>query len=234
MPCYYKSELRSRAQEYIDALAECGITGAIGRFFQYHVKVALSQDDTPLGHVNVYYSPKKRRFKITTNEVQADADRLIPVLEQCWDGKPAESFELEDADAGDRYHIYVDGSYMHGRVGYGAAIVKNDALVDELSGPVTNTAMHSMRQVGGEIMAVQHALEWCQQHDVADVDIFYDYAGVENWPTKRWQAKNEFTQAYAKYVQECGVRVYWHKVKSHSGDVWNDHADELAKQGTDY
>jgi ribonuclease HI len=65
------------------------------------------------------------------------------------------------------------------------------------------------------------------------VDIFYDYAGVENWATKRWQAKNEFTQAYAAFVRESGIRVYWHKVKSHSGDYWNDRADELAKQGTD-
>ncbi|HCU22567.1 MAG TPA: ribonuclease H, partial [Candidatus Atribacteria bacterium] len=25
---------------------------------------------------------------------------------------------------------------------------------------------------------------------------------------------------------------HWQKVKSHSGDQWNQHADELAKKGT--
>jgi len=233
MPSKFEKPLRSRAEDYIGVLAQSGITGTIGRFFQYHVKIALTHNDTRLGHVNVYYSPKKRRFKIATNEVQVDAERLVPILERCWEGDAAPAFDMQTETDVDRHHIYVDGSYMHGRVGYGAAIVKDDVLVDELSGPITNKAMHSMRQVGGEIMAVQYALEWCRRHDVTDVDVFYDYAGVENWPTKRWQAKNEFTQAYAAFVQECGIRVHWHKVKSHSGDTWNDRADELAKQGTE-
>jgi ribonuclease HI len=229
----YENELRPKAKEYIAILARSGISGTIGRFFQYHVKIAIAQNDIPLGHVNLYYSPKKQSFKIATNEVQVDADRLVPILERCWVGEAAPVFAMQEHTESDRHHIYVDGSFMGGRIGYGAVIVKDGVMVDELSGSVKNKAMHSMRQVGGEIMAVQYALEWCRQHDVAEVDIFYDYAGVENWPTKRWQAKNEFTQAYATFVQESDIRVYWHKVKSHSGDYWNDRADELAKQGTD-
>jgi len=229
----YENQLRPKAEDYIQTLAQSGITGTIGRFFQYHVKIAITQNNTPLGHVNLYYSPKKGSFKIATNEVHVDADTLVSILERCWEGEVAPTFEMMAETPNDRHHIYVDGSFMSGRVGYGAVIVKGDAIFDELSGPVRNTAMHSMRQVGGEIMAVQHALEWCQQHNVTEVDIFYDYAGVENWVTGRWQAKNEFTQAYVAFVQESGIHVYWHKVKSHSGDYWNDRADELAKQGTE-
>lgn len=232
MPHKYEKELRPKAEEYITTLAQSNITGTIGRFFQYHVKIAIAQNGTPLGHINLYYSPKKGSFKIATNEVQVDTDRLVPILEQCWRGEAAPAFEIQETTESDRHHIYVDGSFMGGQVGYGAVIVKNGVMLDELLGSVKNTAMYSMRQVGGEIMAVQYALEWCRQHNVTDVDIFYDYAGVENWATKRWQAKNEFTQAYAAFVQESGIRVYWHKVKSHSGDYWNDRADELAKQGT--
>ena len=80
-------------------------------------------------------------------------------------------------------------------------------------------------------MAVQHGLSWCQEHGVEAVDVFFDYAGIENWATGRWQAKNEFTQVYARFVQMCDIIIRWHKVKSHSGNYWNDRADELAKQG---
>lgn len=232
MASKYKEQLRPKAKDYIQRLGQCGIIGKIDRFFQYHVKIAISQEETLLGNINLYYSPKKQTFKIATNEVLANTSSLIPILERCWRGEDAPVLERDERIMNNGYHLYVDGSFLNDRVGYGGVIVKQDTVVDELCGTVENPAMHSMRQVGGEIMAVQKALEWCRQHDVKDVDIFYDYAGVEHWVTGSWRAKNEFTQAYAAFVRGCGIQIRWHKIKSHSGDRWNDRADELAKEGT--
>jgi ribonuclease HI len=233
MASKYERKLRPKAEHYVEALSQCGICGTIGRFFQYHVKIAISQEHTPLGTVNLYYSPKKQTFKITTNEVLVEPETLVPLLERCWQGESAPIFQLSDNPPSDGYQLYVDGSFLNGRVGYGVVIVKQEIMLDELYGQVKDAAMQSMRQVGGEIMAVQYGLSWCQDHAVEAVGVFYDYVGIENWATGRWQAKNEFTQAYARFVQTCDIVIRWHKVKSHSGDYWNDRADELAKQGTD-
>lgn len=232
MASKYEYQLRCKAKEYIQSLKKCDITGKIDRFYQYHVKIAITQRQTSLGYVNLYYSPKKQTFKIATNEVLVETTTLIPILERCWQDDDAPVFVSEDAVSDDTHHLYVDGSFLDGRAGYGAVIVKQDIMIDELRGTVENADMLSMRQVGGEIMAVQKALEWCQKHAVQTVDIFYDYAGIEHWVTGTWQAKNEFTRAYAGWVNSCGIAIRWHKVKSHSGDRWNDRADELAKQGT--
>ena len=130
-------------------------------------------------------------------------------------------------------HIaYVDGSRMNGRVGFGAVILKDEKILAELSGPVEEQDMCSMGQVGGELQAVYATLEWCSKQKVKQVTIIYDYLGIEKWPTKGWKAKKTSTQAYAAYVNNSGINITWKKVKAHSGDKWNDHADELAKAGT--
>jgi ribonuclease HI len=103
--------------------------------------------------------------------------------------------------------------------------------VAELSGPVEEEGLQGMRQVGGEIHAIYKAMEWCQEHSVEEVEGFYDYAGLEKWATGEWQAKNPATQAYAKFMRECPVSIRWRKVESHTGDRWNDRADQLAKRG---
>jgi len=32
-------------------------------------------------------------------------------------------------------------------------------------------------------------------------------------------------------MRSCRIRIEWHKVDSHTGDRWNERADELAKKG---
>lgn len=129
------------------------------------------------------------------------------------------------------YEIYVDGSYMNGATGYGAVVLKNGEVVDELSGPVDASEVDGTRQVAGELVAVKEALNWCRQHSVNEVSIYYDYLGIEKWATGKWKAKLPLTREYARFVSECPIKIHWHKVDSHTGNRWNDRADILAKQG---
>ena len=54
-----------------------------------------------------------------------------------------------------QYEIYVDGSFINGATGYGAVILKNGAVVDELYGAVAATEVNNTRQVAGELIAVR-------------------------------------------------------------------------------
>jgi len=128
----------------------------------------------------------------------------------------------------EEFKVYLDGSFINGSVGYGLVILKGEEVVEELFGTVGDT---STRQVAGELYAVEEAIRWCRKHSVKEVSIYYDYKGIEKWATGEWKAKQPLTQKYAAFVRGSGIRIHWHKVASHTGDHWNDRADELAKKG---
>jgi ribonuclease HI len=129
------------------------------------------------------------------------------------------------------YEIYVDGSFINGATGYGVVILKDGVVIEELSGAVVNYSVNDTRQVAGELFAVEEALRWCEKNSVKDVAIYYDYLGIERWATGAWKANQAMTQDYAKFVRASGIRIRWHKVSSHTGNRWNDRADQLAKNG---
>jgi ribonuclease HI len=129
------------------------------------------------------------------------------------------------------YHIYVDGSHINGATGYGAVILKDGEVIEELSGAVTDSNLAETRQVAGELRAVEEALAWCERNGVKEVSIFYDYDGIEKWATGAWKTNQALTRDYARAVRSSPIRISWRKVTSHTGDRWNDRADLLAKRG---
>jgi viroplasmin and RNaseH domain-containing protein len=125
----------------------------------------------------------------------------------------------------------VDGSHINGATGYGAVILKDGEVIEELSGAVTDSSLAETRQVAGELRAVEEALSWCKRNGVNEVSIFYDYDGIEKWATGAWKTNQALTQGYARAVGSSPIRIRWRKVTSHTGDRWNDRADLLAKRG---
>ncbi len=228
----FEGKLRERANAYVETLVSAGIVGSItpGSFRNYMVKVSVTRGGQRLGNVNLYYSPKKDRFTLKTHELRDKS--VIPDLETCWDrlSSPHAAVDSSSSPTGG-YHIYTDGSWLNGAIGYGVVILKDGSLEAELSGRVEDTDLQGMRQVGGELKAVRCAIEWCRGHDVQDAEIFYDYIGIEKWTTGEWKANKSGTRAYAAFLRDCPVGIRWHKVESHSGDPWNDRADQLAKRG---
>ena len=191
---------------------------------EYAIKVSVSRNGQDFGTAVLYYSPKSDSFSMKTDELRDKS--ITPALEECWKGTPASSVR-----SGSRYEVYVDGSFINGATGYGAVILANGRVVEELSGPVDASEVNGTRQVAGELAAVKAALNWCLAHSVKEVSIYYDYFGIEKWATGQWKTNQPLTREYARFVTQCPVRIHWHKVSSHSGNRWNDRADALAKQG---
>lgn len=130
-----------------------------------------------------------------------------------------------------KFEIYVDGSFINGATGYGAVVLKDGKVVDELSGAVDAREVSDTRQVAGELAAAKEALNWCLEHSVKEVSIYYDYLGVEKWATGQWKTNQLLTKEYARFVGERPIKIHWRKVDSHTGNRWNDRADALAKRG---
>ena len=131
---------------------------------------------------------------------------------------------------------YVDGSYNQRTKEYSCGVVlllNGKELLFSKKGSTPHLA--SMRNVAGELLGAQYAMAFAlkNQGKFKELWIFHDYSGIEMWCTGKWKTKQAGTEAYKKYYQEKirgNIDVRFKKVKAHSGDRYNDKADELAKK----
>jgi len=221
----FQDELLQTAGSLIKLLEEEGVLAVVveDSFRDYTAKVSVSRNGKSFGNVNLYYSPKRDLYSIRMHELKDES--VIPALEKCWNRLLGNDEATHTA-----HQIYVDGSFLDGQVGYGVVILEDGKVTEELSGQVDAELVEGTRQIAGELFAVQEAIKWCRRNSVREVAIFYDCKGIEKWASGQWKTKHPLTQKYAEFVRNSGVRIYWHKVDSHTGDRWNERADELAKK----
>jgi ribonuclease HI len=249
----YRAELQSKAEELIPLLQEFEPEILEDSFREYAVQVALKIPGFKKPSVTIHYSPKKRSYSFTINGlkdelIQREIQELLggkvsarSVVKKDGEKAVAEKAEVLKSDAVTpdapqqialgSVQIYVDGSFISGKIGYGIVILKDGKLAAEFCGAVPPDFHNSTRQVAGELFAVGKAIQWCRKNGVTDAEIFYDYEGIEKWATGAWKANLELTKKYQVFIRSCGIKIKWRKVKSHTGDYWNERADVLAKEG---
>ncbi len=128
---------------------------------------------------------------------------------------------------------YVDGSYDAKTKAFSYGMVlfhKGEEL--HFSEKFTDSSLAEMRNVAGEIKGSQAAMQYCLDHGIASITIYHDYEGIARWCNGEWAAKKPGTIAYAAFFKTLSqkVAVRFVKVKGHSGDTYNDMADQLAKE----
>lgn len=128
--------------------------------------------------------------------------------------------------------VYVDGSYKAsiGNYSYGCVILTDKRQT--LSGVGTNRQHTALRNVAGELLGTMKAIEWAYQHHYEEIIIYHDYAGIANWATGEWKARKDETQEYVVFIKKYQklINIRFEKVTAHSGNLFNDEADRLAKQ----
>lgn len=127
---------------------------------------------------------------------------------------------------------YVDGSYNVATGEYSCGVVfitKDDEVHIARKGE--DQEMASMRNVAGEILGAQLAMKRAVEYGIRKLDIYHDYQGIASWCLGEWKTNKEGTKAYKEYFDSVRdqVEIRFVKVKGHSGDTYNDKADELAK-----
>lgn len=129
-------------------------------------------------------------------------------------------------------HAYIDGSFSNSinKAGYGAVILVDGIIKEKLLG--TCSKYLEMRNVVGELYAAAYAINWALDNQYTEITLHYDYTGIENWATGNWKTEKEGTKEYKKFIDSKKelIRINFVKVKSHSGDQYNDLADALAKE----
>ena len=230
----FQDELTQRAEQFIASLRQAGIDGATvpNSFRNYSVKVSIRKAGQFFGNANLFYSPTKDRFSLKTHELK-DAS-IEPDLERSWNQIDLTDSTADTKPVGVAPHglqVYVDGSFIDGKIGYAFVVLQDGGVAHEHCGQVQDDWLLDMHQVGGEIKAVLEGVAWCAARGITAATVCYDYAGIEHWITGHWTAAKLATRRYVQLAAEWPVAVRWRKVQSHSGDRWNDYVDRLAGQG---
>ena len=127
--------------------------------------------------------------------------------------------------------VYTDGSAKEGKAGYGFTVVHDGVEIDYGSGPVEVGARTNNV---GEMLGIQRAVEWAVREGVS-VTIRYDSKYAANHARGRCRVRRNAAEVAALRGAVRAARgvvsLGWKHVKGHSGDKWNDRADELADLG---
>lgn len=127
---------------------------------------------------------------------------------------------------------YVDGSYDNSAKAFAYGVVLfHNGREEHFSGKMNDPELIEMRNVAGEIKAAEAAMQYCLDHDIRSIHIYHDYEGIAKWCTGEWKANKVGTKAYQAFYLgiQSALQVRFIKVKGHSGDQYNDIADQLAK-----
>ena len=127
---------------------------------------------------------------------------------------------------------YVDGSYDNSVKAYGyGAIIFVDQKKQIISGYGDEKELVELRNVAGEVKAAIKTMEYCLENKIDNLDIYYDYVGIENWFTGKWKANTTLTKEYVNFANniKTQLKVKFIKVKAHTGNKYNEEVDSIAK-----
>lgn len=133
--------------------------------------------------------------------------------------------------------IYTDGSFNQAIPAFGwgfIAILPNGDIHEAYDVGKTKELL-SQRNIGGEMVAAMKAVQWAFTHGYKAVELRYDYAGIGKWPLGIQQVSddNKYAAYYRDWMKDMGkmIEIGYVQIPGHSGDWYNEKADELAKRG---
>lgn len=129
---------------------------------------------------------------------------------------------------------YVDGSYNVAtkEFSYGMVLLEAGKVIAKECEKSNDASLAAMRNVAGEIKGAEAAMRYAKEHDRKELVIYHDYEGIAKWCLGEWKANKEGTKAYKAFYDAVSrqIQITFVKVKGHSGDTYNEMADQLAKQ----
>jgi ribonuclease HI len=216
-------EIRSLLEDEIESLQlPFSVCTSLNDKNIYHGIIAIEYEGKRCGGVNVWFSPKKNSYKITTD---ISKDEMILEIYKVLEG---DKQLADDEESLLGYHIFTDGSFNGKIASYAFVILKDGQKLTDGSGEIRERQHRSSFQVIGEFMAVIKAIEKCEELNITDATFHYDLDLIGKIATNTYKAKAPVSQFFLTKIFLRKVNISWNKVKAHSGNKWNEYVDKLA------
>lgn len=130
---------------------------------------------------------------------------------------------------------YVDGSYNDSlrKYAFGCVFILPEGKVYLAFGNGDDPKSLQHRNVTGEMLGAMYATKTAIVNGYKELEICFDYQGIEKWVTGEWKSKTELTQKYAAAMRKWAkdVQITFTKVAAHTNVRFNELADQTAKRG---
>ncbi|MGN1206081.1 MAG: viroplasmin family protein [Eubacterium sp.] len=196
-----------------------------------------------------YYAVKKGKVPgiyLTWNDCKAQTDGYSGAIYKSFatreeaeifvsgtvSAKAVDAEDEQEQDERDTAVAYVDGSYNVTTGEYSCGVVfLYDGKEETMAKKGEDKELAQMRNVAGEILGSQLAMQYAIELGIEKIKIYHDYQGIASWCLGEWKTNKEGTKAYKEYYDSVQdkLQVCFVKVKGHSGNHYNDMADGLAK-----
>ena len=95
---------------------------------------------------------------------------------------------------------YIDGSYdvKSGDYSFGGVLILGKDLYS-FNKAYKKDDFSSARNVAGEIKGAGFIIQYCINHNIKELVIYYDYIGIEKWYTKEWKANSDIARVYVDF-----------------------------------
>jgi viroplasmin and RNaseH domain-containing protein len=177
---------------------------------------------------NIKSTKTKSKAKISTSSKESE---LKPIRSKANVNYFEKYIEPEDIKDEFDFVAFVDGSYDRVSKAFGSGIAvlnfKNDSVCEY---KVAGHDKWDQWNIVGEIEASKYAIKLAFNNNSKKVCIYHDLKNIALWASGSWQAKNEYTQDYVRYIEKYSkyMDITFIKVKGHSSNKYNDIADRLA------
>lgn len=157
-------------------------------------------------------------FKSFTDKAAAEAFLL-----------PAETVPIKE----NLPFAYIDGSFSRKKALYSwGGYINDHGRIYILQGTGNAADYLPYRNITGEVRGALDVMKKAIALGITEINLYYDYAGIERWIDGQWKCKNELSQFYQSYYakRRDRLKVHFIKVEGHSGIEGNEIADYLAKE----
>lgn len=148
-------------------------------------------------------------------------------------GLKTEQEVLESIDNNEMV-AYVDGSNLGDGSAFSWGIVTFSKLLGkvEINGSSTNEEQAQYRNIAGELFASVKATRFAIENKMTKITIYHDYSGIRHWALGEWKTNNKLSRDYEAFFKKAksDIEFEFIKVAGHTGDVFNEEADKLAKK----